>query len=241
MRSVSSIVSICQIADFRTTQSELLLFPLVLLASQFILKFLTIHNACYILSEAAHYHAYELLSSVEGYICENLETFLETHMLDALSPYLVKHLSSFIRSQQAEKASVVRSNRLVDYAMNKWREWLEGEDIPTVFMSNLMRQRERKLSQAFKHSSSPSPSPLASTLFGAYVEHGKATQSSSPIIKPRSVVSPVLKPQTTVHESDDIFDMDEMDIGPPSISPPEPHSPSPSPAWKASPAPRYVS
>jgi hypothetical protein len=229
--------SICEIADFCTTQNELLLFPLVFLTSQFILKFLTIHNACYILSEATHYHAYELLSSVEGYISENLETFLETHMLDALSPSVIKHLSSFIRSRQAKKAPVVRSNRLVDYAISKWQEWLEGEDIPTVFISNLMKQRERKLSQALKHSSPP-PSNLASSSFCAPVEHSKVVQGSNSTIKPTAAVSPVLKPQTTVPESDDIFDMDEMEIGPSPIDSP---SPGGVPAWKASSAPRYVS
>lgn len=228
-------------------QNELLLFPLVLLTSQFILKFLNIHNACYVLSEAFFLNAYDLVSSVEGYIAENLETFLESHMLDVLSPSLVKHLSAFIRTQQEKKASIVRSNTLVDHAMRKWQEWVEGEDIPpTVFVpsaASQRRQRDRKLSQALKFSSPPSP--LLNASFGHQRELGKATQSS-PILSARVSASPGLKPEAPIRESDDLFDMDDMDIGPPSIDPAEPHvltggsSSGTSPAWKASSAPRYV-
>ncbi|KAJ3722464.1 hypothetical protein C8R42DRAFT_641833 [Lentinula raphanica] len=220
--------------------NELLLFPLVMLSSQLILKFLNIHNACYILSEASYYHAYELVSSVEGYISENLETFLETHMLDVLSPSLIKHLSAYIRARQEEKSSVVRSNKLVNHAMSKWQEWLEGEDIPSLILPGAgfsKRQRQRKLSQNAKLTT-PSSSPSISTSFGQR-DSGKI-KPLSPVLRPLTTTSPASKPRTQVPGGDDIFDMDDMDISLPSIDLPESRSPAaqppagPSPAWKAS-------
>ncbi|KAJ3888511.1 hypothetical protein GG344DRAFT_53490 [Lentinula edodes] len=205
--------------------NELILFPLVLLTSQLILKFLNIHNACYILSEASHYHAYELVTSVESYISENLETFLETHMLEVLDPSIIKHLSSYIRSRQENKASIVRSNILVKHAMSKWQEWLENEDIPLVFVpstGSLRRQRERKLSQKDPSKNMP----------------------PSPISRPRTTGSPGLKPHAPIPESDDLFDMDDVDISLPSVDLEESRVPTaqsssgPSPAWKSSSVPR---
>ncbi|KIK67885.1 hypothetical protein GYMLUDRAFT_36681 [Collybiopsis luxurians FD-317 M1] len=216
--------------------NELLLFPLVILTSQLVLKFLNIHNACYILSEAYHYHAYDLMSSVEGYISANLETFLESHMLDTLGSSIVKHLSAFIRAQQEKKSPIVRSHRLVKHAMDKWRDWLDAEDIPKLIMPSsglLRKQRERKSSQAPKLSSPPSPSPISSLSFSHQKELSQSR--SRPIIKHRSSASPVLNPQGSIPESNDIFDMDEVDVGP-SFSDP-PHSSTGS-AWKAASTPR---
>ncbi|KAJ3760008.1 hypothetical protein EV360DRAFT_40745 [Lentinula raphanica] len=184
--------------------NELLLFPLVMLSSQLILKFLNIHNTCYILSEASYYHAYELVSSVEGYISENLETFLETHMLDVLSPSLIKHLSAYIRTRQEEKSSVVRSNKLVNHAMSKWQEWLEGEDIPSLILPG-----------------------AGFTSFGQR-DSGKI-KPLSPVLRPLTTTSPASKPRTQVPGGDDIFDMDDMDISLPSIDLPESRSPAAQP------------
>ncbi|KAJ3862317.1 hypothetical protein EV359DRAFT_45418 [Lentinula novae-zelandiae] len=226
--------------------NELVLFPLVLLTSQLILKFLNIHNACYILSEASHYHAYELVTSVERYISENLETFLETHMLEVLDPSIIKHLSSYIRSRQENKASIVRSNILVKHAMSKWQEWLENEDIPTVFVpstGSFRRQRERKLSQAATFTSPPSTSPVLSTSFGPQKDLSK-NMPPSPISKPRTTASPGVKPHAPIPESDDLFDMDDVDISLPSVDLEESRVPAaqsasgPSPAWKSSSIPR---
>ncbi|KAJ4497730.1 hypothetical protein C8R41DRAFT_917118 [Lentinula lateritia] len=225
--------------------NELILFPLVLLTSQLILKFLNIHNACYILSEASHYHAYGLVTSVESYISENLETFLETHMLEVLDPSIIKHLSSYIRSRQENKASIVRSNILVKHAMSKWQEWLENEDIPTVFVpstGSLKRQRERKLSQVATFTS-PSTSPVLSTSFGPQKDLSK-NMPPSPISRPRTTASPGVKPHAPIPESDDLFDMDDVDISLPSVDLEESRVPTaqsssgPSPAWKSSSVPR---
>ncbi|KAJ3814922.1 hypothetical protein F5876DRAFT_31863 [Lentinula aff. lateritia] len=225
--------------------NELILFPLVLLASQLILKFLSIHNACYILSEASHYHAYELVTSVESYISENLETFLETHMLEALDPSIIKHLSSYIRSRQENKASIVRSNILVKHAMSKWQEWLENEDIPTVFVPSAgshRRQRERKLSQVATFTSPPSTSPVLSTSFGHQKDLSR-NMPPSPISRPRTTASPGPKPHAPIPESDDLFDMDDVDISLPSVDlvesrVPTAQSSGSSPAWKSSSVPR---
>ncbi|KAE9393746.1 hypothetical protein BT96DRAFT_999186 [Gymnopus androsaceus JB14] len=172
-----------------------------------------------LLSEASHYHAYELVSSVEAYISENLETFLESHMLEDLSPSLVKHFSAFIRTRQEDKAMVIQSNMLHEKATRK--EIIAGFQIFIV-------------------------SSIALTALEHFVWPSKRARKEctrSPIIGPRFSTSPGLKPQAPIPESEDIFDMDEMDIGPPSIDPAEPclssgGSSGPSPAWKASFIPR---
>lgn len=169
-------------------------------------------------------------------------------MLEVLDPSIIKHLSSYIRSRQENKASIVRSNILVKHAMSKWQEWLENEDIPTVFVpstGSLKRQRERKLSQVATFTS-PSTSPVLSTSFGPQKDLSK-NMPPSPISRPRTTASPGVKPHAPIPESDDLFDMDDVDISLPSVDLEESRVPTaqsssgPSPAWKSSSVPRYVS
>lgn len=114
--------------------NELLLDGLVLLCSKVILGLLSPYNACYILTDAIHYNAVDLVKSIESYITANLEMFLELEILDDLETLAVRHLAGFIRSQQAEKTPLMRSNRLAKEAVGRHQEWLANQDIPEPFV-----------------------------------------------------------------------------------------------------------
>ncbi|KAF9264186.1 hypothetical protein L218DRAFT_926482 [Marasmius fiardii PR-910] len=211
--------------------NELLLSPLILLTSQKILKFLHTSNACYILSEATHYNIQPLIASVQGYIVADLETFLENRMLEALAPTIIKQLSSFVRGKQEEKAQFVRGGGNITGLMEKWKEWLDEEDIPSVIVPSVAsskKVRERKVSQANKLSP-PSPSILPSI---TGTQKFTVVPNRSPLFKAHS-------PNQVPFGGDDLFDIDGLDIGPASIPPATaPKSPGSAPAWKASSVPR---
>ncbi|ESK92025.1 btb domain and ankyrin repeat protein [Moniliophthora roreri MCA 2997] len=215
--------------------NELLLSPLILLTSRMILKFLHTSNACYILTEASHYNVQPLVASVQGYIAADLETFLEGRMLEALAPALVKQLSAFVRQKQEEKAGYVRGSVFANELMDKWNDWLKQEDIPAVIIPSATSQRrlrERRASHGVKLSP-PSPSFVASHPSGKQKGSGTLSANDSPVVK-------ASLPSQTPAGGDDLFDMDGLDIGPPSV-------PTASvtqaqagsvPVWKASSVPR---
>lgn len=117
--------------------NELLLDRLVLLCSQVILGLLNPYNACYLLTDAIHYNAVDLVEGIENYMAVNLEMFLESRIVDDLGALEVRHLAGYTRSKQAEKSPLVRSNRLATEAMEKHQEWLANQDIPEPLVSNL--------------------------------------------------------------------------------------------------------
>ncbi|KAL0581915.1 hypothetical protein V5O48_000145 [Marasmius crinis-equi] len=214
--------------------NELLLSPLILLTSQMILKFLHTSNACYILSEATHYNIQPLIASVQGYIAADLETFLENKMLEVLAPSIVKQLSVFVRTKQEEKAQFVRGGGNSSGLMEKWKDWLMQEDIPFVIVPSVASRkkvRERRISHANKLSP-PSPSIMPSLVRKS---RDTGLPDRSPFFKGHS-------PKEEASGGDDLFDMDGLDIGPPSVPPTSPpqSSPGPVPAWKASSVPRSV-
>jgi hypothetical protein len=109
---------------------------LILLCSAVILEYLNIHNACYILSDATHYHATQLVESVQGYMTANMESLLESRMLDDMPYALVKQLAKFARQQQLEKSPFSRSGVFVEKAMEKHAEWLKLQDIPEPIVAS---------------------------------------------------------------------------------------------------------
>jgi inhibitor of Bruton tyrosine kinase len=111
-------------------QNELLLDRLVLLCSAVILRYCTLYNVCYLLTEASHFHSVQLVERIQKYISVNLETLLESRMLDELTSDLVNELGVYIRKQQALKSPISRTNRLVDKAMERNADWLAIQDIP---------------------------------------------------------------------------------------------------------------
>ncbi|KAK0467839.1 uncharacterized protein EV420DRAFT_1501521 [Desarmillaria tabescens] len=185
--------------------AELHLDRLLLISSSIILNFLNIQNACYILSEATHYSAKDLINAVQGYIAVNLESFLESRMLDVLSPALVKQLSCFVQERQITKSPITRRNYLGKLAMERHAEWLSLQDFPSpIVRSNkqLMRRDSVRLSPSSK------------------VQHS-SVRATSLAVKPQGL------PAST--GNDDIFAMDDVDP----ISTANLDQPNPSAPWKS--------
>lgn len=187
--------------------AELHLDRLLLISSSIILNFLNIQNACYILSEATHYSAKDLINAVQGYIVVNMESMLESRMLDVLSPALIRQLSCFVRERQTDKSPVTRRNVLGKLAIERHAEWLSLQDFPSpIVRSN--KQLTRRDS---------------------------ARPSTSSRVQPPSgrVSSAALRSQgLSVPMADDIFTMDDID----SVSianSDHPNPPNPSAPWKS--------
>ncbi|KAH0836900.1 hypothetical protein J3R83DRAFT_8715 [Lanmaoa asiatica] len=64
--------------------NELLLTRLVLLCSRIVLKYLNVYNACYLLTDAVHFNAVDLVESIQSYMTANIEMLLESRILDDL-------------------------------------------------------------------------------------------------------------------------------------------------------------
>ncbi|KAJ2916728.1 hypothetical protein MD484_g3726, partial [Candolleomyces efflorescens] len=151
--------------DVMAAATELLLDRLLLLCSSVILNYLNIHNCCYILAEATHYHALQLIDRVQEYMAANMESLLELGFLDELPDYLLQQLSSFIAKRQSEKSTFTRSPVYVDSVLAKHWDWLLSEDIPgpivrTLESINAERKRAKSTKKPVPLSTLPSCPPL---------------------------------------------------------------------------------
>ncbi|KAJ7749583.1 hypothetical protein DFH07DRAFT_1035022 [Mycena maculata] len=200
--------------DVMAAANELLLDRLVLLCSAAILRWAGINNACYILTDATHFHAQQLVESIQGYIVANMETLLESRMLDNLTPALIKQLSNFVSRKQAERSPKARSSFLVDRAMAIHGSWLALQDIPEPIIPS---------------SRFPARRDAAPTSPKRRRSRGQSLCNS-----------PVIAPQASSSTIDDIFEMDDEPVAPPALSgvPDNAVSTSAVPVWKASSAPR---
>lgn len=212
------------------TQTELLLDRLVLTCSAIILRHVNITNVCSLLSDAMFYHATHLVERLQQYAAINLECLLESRLFDDTAPDLIKRLSIFVRSEQAKKLPVSRSNRLVDEATTKNIEWLKLQDIPQPIV------RSSKAILAIRYS--PRLSPVAPTI-------GKPNARRSP---PTAPVTP--PPSKAIDRlGDEIFAMDDEQIPALSLDSPRAHKISreehtqgaSSLAWKGKTSSKYVS
>ncbi|KAH7923696.1 hypothetical protein BV22DRAFT_1036046 [Leucogyrophana mollusca] len=188
--------------DVMAAANELLLDRLVLLCSQVILKYMNISNVCYLLTDASHFHAVDLVESVQEYMAANLEVLLEGKMLDDLAPPLIKQLSEYVRTSQAHKSPVSRSNKLAKEALERHREWLALQDIPQPFVPTSTGKAHTN------KESSPRLSP-------------PSRRKRLPSLGNTPMVSPVLRPQPSPRmlssrepSGDDIFIMDDADAVP---------------------------
>lgn len=180
------------------------------------LNFLNVQNACYILSEATHYSAKDLINAVQGYIAVNMESLLESRMLDVLSPALIRQLSCFVRERQMDKSPVTRRNVLGKLAMERHAEWLSLQDFPSpIIRSN--KQLTRRDSPRLSPSSRVQPPSVRIT---------------SSALKPQGLSAPI--------GVDDIFTMDDVDLVP-IANLDQPNPPNPSAPWKPTSVARYVS
>ncbi|KAJ6618827.1 hypothetical protein B0H10DRAFT_2028138 [Mycena sp. CBHHK59/15] len=203
--------------DVLAIADELLLDRLIMLCSAVILRWTDINNVCYILTDASHFHALQLVESIQGYMTANMETLLESRMLDDLTPALIKQLSTFVSKRQAEKSPKSRSNFLVEKAMAIHGDWLALQDFPEPIIPSARFPARRESAQL-------SPDPSKQTF------RRRSTTASLPN-------SPVITAQASSAPTDDIFEMDDAD----SIPPPATPLPAPAmstPVWKASSAPR---
>ncbi|KDQ06630.1 hypothetical protein BOTBODRAFT_245013 [Botryobasidium botryosum FD-172 SS1] len=110
--------------------NEFLLDKLVLICSSAILKYVNVTNVCPILANAMHFHASQLVQSLQSYMAKNMECLLECRLLDGAASGMIKQLSEYVRVQQAEKHPISRSNTLGEQALRNNAEWLALQDIP---------------------------------------------------------------------------------------------------------------
>ncbi|KAJ7461488.1 hypothetical protein FB451DRAFT_1404722 [Mycena latifolia] len=215
-RSVDEVLEF--MFDVMAAASELLLDRLMLLCSAVILRWTDINNACYILTDASHFHAQQLVESVQGYMAANMETLLESRLLDDLTPALITQLSAYVARKQAEKSPKTRSSYLVDRAMALHGDWLALQDIPEPIIPSSRFPARRDAPPL-------SPEPSASKR--------RRSRGSLPN-------SPVIAPQASTSTIDDIFEMDDTE----GVMPPAPAALDSAtsaysvPVWKAPSAPR---
>lgn len=225
-------------------QNELLLDRLVLLCSSVILANANIYNACYILSDATHYHAQQLIERLQEYITVNMEPFLESRILDEIPYSLVKQLAKFVRAKQTEKSPFSRSDAFVNELMEKHAEWLAEQDLPEpIIRANAMMIPSARASAG---SSSLKKASFMEKISPPMLGRMKPSVSTSPSTQP-AVGERITTPQHTLRHpplGDDVFVMDEMDTAHsfsadsalPSSSPSATAMPIsvPTPAWRAS-------
>lgn len=114
---------------------------------------------------------------------------LESGLLDDMEEDVLLDLSRVISEKQGKKLSVSRSGLLIGQAMEKHREWLAVQDIPTPKVRQPWRWKPR--------------SPvLTSTTTVTPIKNGRRNS-------PSPVTSPELRPTPSSSALDDIFAMDD--------------------------------
>ncbi|KAF8653250.1 hypothetical protein AX16_004048 [Volvariella volvacea WC 439] len=216
--------------------NELLLDRLVVLCSIVVLKFLSLHNACYILADATHYHIPDLIERVQEYISVNMEVFLESRMLDSLPAPLIEQLSKYVANQQSDPSPITRRDILYQQYLQKWGDWVALQDFPSYIVpSGRDREKDREKEEKKRGDGQTSPKAMARRPSKGWMSNvGSAAASPG--------VSPKLLPQGSrlgLQHQDEIFQLD-MDA-PPTPKPPAASSTAPGPAgspWKPAVAPR---
>ncbi|KAI0057376.1 hypothetical protein BV25DRAFT_1973088 [Artomyces pyxidatus] len=178
--------------DIMSAANELLLDRLVLICASIVLDYLNIHNVCSVFAEAALLDCLPFLESLQQYMAVNMETLLESRMLDDLDPRLIRQLLQSIRLQQSDKLPTTRSNRLVEQAMERNREWLDQQDIPEAIIRTVHHKESPRLSPRTTRRPSLPTSPV-----------------NSPFMKPD-----VSRSTQAAPVGDDIFAMDDSDFVP---------------------------
>jgi hypothetical protein len=183
------------------------------------LKYLNVYNACYLLTDATHFNAVQLVERIQSYIAANLKMMLEVRMLEDLDPWIMRQLCEYIRGAQMEKSFVSRSNSLANEALQKHAEWLALQDIPVVL---------EPVDRPQIHRDSPKLSPPSPT------KPHRIVGLSSP-------AGPVTRNVTDFGQSgDELFAMDEV-LSPDRPIPAVTEPSVPAAVWKRPPStPRYA-
>ncbi|KAM0746914.1 RCC1/BLIP-II [Meredithblackwellia eburnea MCA 4105] len=162
------------VTEIMAVANELLLDKLKLVCSAILRKFVTLHNVCAILVDAAFYEANDLVQACLHYLACSMETVLESRLLDDLPPDLVAAVAEFCRERQGARMPISRSGLLTQELLVKHGAWLSDLDVakPTG--------GARKWRPIIPRSPGPSPSLLS--------------PGPSPQLHPRG--SPRLHPQS---------------------------------------------
>jgi hypothetical protein len=238
-KGMFEVLAFCQTADdvlefmFQVlgAATEFLLDRLLLICSSIILGYLNIQNCCYILAEATHYNATELVDRVHEYMAANMESLLESRILDDIPQHLLVQLSIFITKKQTEKSKFTRTSDYLDTLFAKHWDWLASEDIPSPIVRSLksITREPREVSKSTKLSP-----PLSK-------EKEPKRKGSGAL----STVAPTpLTPLRQHPSGEDIFAMDIQDGVQQSMRQVPPMTPSKAessgPVWKVAEAPRSV-
>ena len=175
-----------------SSQTELLLDRLVLICSRVIIRHCNTYNAASLACEAAFYQATTLKLSIFDYIVSSLESMLESGLLDDMHEDVLMELCEVIGKKQLRKLWVSRSGLLVHAAMERQKDWLALQDIPTPRLRTPWKWKPR----------SPVISPS-----DVKARHGK-------VVSPTP--SPVLRPVDSSAAIEEMFSMDDDLHTPPS-------------------------
>lgn len=154
-------------------------------------------------------------------------------MLDDVPYALVKQLAKYVRGRQLEKSPFSRSTTFVATLLQKHAAWLEQEDIPSMIIRKFSREPFKKELSGLKSSPETPTKVLPRVLSFTTPTKLNPSRPLSSTMPRRDVFS------------DDVFLMDEQDVGSrPSSSRGGPiglgGQLSPAPTWKATAAPKYV-
>ncbi|GAA5902128.1 hypothetical protein JCM8208_002483 [Rhodotorula glutinis] len=181
--------------------NELLLDKLKQVCSAVLRSFVTLHNVCSILCDAAFYEAHDLSRACMHFLASSMETALETYLLDDLPHDLLRALTAFVRERQGAKMPVSRSNLLFQELLPRHQEFYDSLDVgrPTG-------AAKRYRPAIVPPSPRPSPSMLSP---GASPQ---LAPTKSPRMRPSvgPSASPNLSPSLpAVREADEPFALDE--------------------------------
>ncbi|KPV74228.1 uncharacterized protein RHOBADRAFT_37206 [Rhodotorula graminis WP1] len=109
--------------------NELLLDKLKQVCSAVLRSFVTLHNVCSILCDAAFYEAHDLSRACMHFLASSMETALETYLLDDLPHDLLRALTAFVRERQGAKMPVSRSNLLFQELLPRHQEFYDSLDV----------------------------------------------------------------------------------------------------------------
>ncbi|KAI5481874.1 BTB domain and ankyrin repeat containing protein [Pseudohyphozyma bogoriensis] len=189
--------------------NELLLDKLKAICSGVLRRFVTLHNVCSILVDAAFYEAEELSRACMHFIACSMETVLEGRLLDDLPPDLLAAVSAFCQERQGARLPISRSGLLVSDLMAKHSSWVADLDLakPTG--------GARKFKATVPRSPGPSPSLLSPAASPHLLPHTSPQMRATPV---SPSTSPLLQPARESHDEpfsmDDDFSLDSSPVRP---------------------------
>jgi inhibitor of Bruton tyrosine kinase len=149
-----------------------------LICSVVVLRHVNLDNVIAILANATYYNALPLVERLHDFIACNLEALMESHFLDNMDEDLMKSLSGFVRSRQADKSPIMRSNVIAETALRNASTWLELQDLPQPVIRNYpLARNSPKLDPVgydqsmARRASGPTRSPLPSPTLRAGTRH----------------------------------------------------------------------